>query len=239
MKIKSLLIKALSNDSGKKLLRTAFGAIQNLGMNVESDYSSRNWSNSELARLGRLFQGDIVNVSGWLDSDRSGSGKNYIEYFPNHTSYTITNYPGMRGLETSPNSIPLDLEKEVPQELQNRFDVVFNHTTLEHIFDVTAAVDSLAQLSRDIVIIIVPFLQHQHYDEESYGDYWRFTPMALDRLFAANGFTTIYASANEQSWYPVYIFYVASRHPDKWISKLPPNSIDLLNKKLCHDYFKW
>lgn len=112
MKIKSLLIKALSNDSGKKLLRTAFGAIQNLGMNVESDYSSRNWSNSELARLGRLFQGDIVNVSGWLDSDRSGSGKNYIEYFPNHTSYTITNYPGMRGLETSPNSIPLDLEKK-------------------------------------------------------------------------------------------------------------------------------
>lgn len=240
-KLKSLLIKALSNDRGKKLLRTIFGTIQNLGMNIESSFNSRDWSNSELARFGHLFQGDIVNVSGWLDSDRSASGfkKNYIEYFPNQKSYTLTNYPGTRGLEESPNSIPLDLEKKVPQELQNRFDVVFNHTTLEHVFDISAAVDTLTQLSRDIVIVIVPFIQHQHYDDGSYGDYWRFTPMTLDSLFTRRGFTTLYVSANDQSWFPVYIFYVASRDPDKWVSKFPPNSTGLLREKLCHDYFKW
>ncbi len=240
-KIKSFLIKALNNDSGKKLLRTVFGTIQNLGMSVESGFNSRDWSNSELARFGHLFQGDIVNVSGWLDSDRSalGAKKNYIEYFPNHANYVVTNYPGTRGLEESPNSIPLDLEQSVPPELQNRFDVVFNHTTLEHIFDINTAVDTLAQLSRDIVIVVVPFIQHQHYDDSSYGDYWRFTPMTLDRLFAQRGFTTVYVSANDQSWFPVYVFFVASRHPEKWVLKFPPNSTDLLHKKLCHDYFKW
>lgn len=34
-KIKSLLIKALNDDSGKKLLRAAFGAFQNLGKRLQ------------------------------------------------------------------------------------------------------------------------------------------------------------------------------------------------------------
>ncbi len=238
-KIKSLLIRTLSNPHGIRLLRSAFGIIQNLGMSVEGSYSSRNWSNYELARFGHLFKGDIVNVSGWLDSDRSGSGKKYIEYFPNHASYSITNYPGARGLEESPKSIPLDLEQKTPLELNNRFDVAFNHTTLEHIFDVTTAIKSLACLSRDIIILVVPFIQPQHYDDGSYGDYWRFTPMLLDRLFGMRGFKTVYVSANEQNWFPVYIFYIASRYPERWTAKFPQHSLDLLNRKLCQDYFNW
>jgi hypothetical protein len=208
-------------------------------MEVERGFSSRNWSNSELARFGHLFQGDIVNVSGWLDNDRSGSGKKYIEYFPNHKSYAITNYPGSRGLDGSPGSIPLDLEQNIPAELQNRFDVVLNHTTLEHILEVQTAIDSLALMSRDVVIVVVPFLQHQHYDEGSYGDYWRFTPMTLERLFSKRGFTTVYVSANEQAWFPVYVFFIASRYPERWIPKFPSHSLDLLNKKLSEDYFNW
>ncbi len=237
--IKSFLLATLRNRRGIKLLRASFTAIQKLGMKVESGFSSRNWSNAELARFGHLFVGDVVNVSGWLDNDRSGQGKKYADYFPNHKSYTITNYPGTRGLVENPQSIPLDLEKELPLDMRGRFDVVFNHTTLEHILDAGAAIDSLAGLSRDVVIIVVPFIQPQHYEQGSYGDYWRFTPMALDRLFAEEGFTSLYVSANEQNWFPVYIFYIASRHPEKWRSRFPPNSTELLDRKLCEDYFEW
>jgi hypothetical protein len=238
-KLRSLFVKMLRNTAGKKLLRTMYGEIQNLGMGVESEFNPRDWSNTELARFGHLFNGDIVNVSGWQDNDRSGSGKKYREYFPNCANYLITNYPGTRGLEESPDSIPLDLEKDPPQELCNRFDVVFNHTTLEHVFDVSTAADCLAQLSRDVVILVIPFIQSQHYDEGAYGDYWRFTPMTLDRLFSKNGFTTVYVNANEQNWFPVYIFYVASRNPEKWTQKFPPDARDLLGRKLCQDYHHW
>ena len=239
-KIKSYLIRILSNAKGKRLLRHLYGTLQNLGMNIEPEYSSRYWSNTELARFAALFEGDVVNVSGWLDEDRSSHpAKKYREYFTNSTSYAITNYPGARGREDNTDSIALDLEKPLPAELCGRFDVVFNHTTLEHVFDVTRAVDCLAGLSRDIVILVVPFIQHQHFDEGSYGDYWRFSPMVLDRLFTQRGFTTVYVSANDQSWFPVYVFYIASRHPEKWVSKFPGNAMELLKQKLCFDYFKW
>lgn len=73
----------------------------------------------------------------------------------------------------------LDLAAEdINQELIGKYDVVFNHTTLEHIFKVEKASQNLCLMSKDIVIVIVPFLQEQHAE---YGDYWRFTPLTIKK----------------------------------------------------------
>ncbi len=175
----------------------------------------RIWSNRELKKYAYLFSGDIVNVSGWKDIDKEG--KHYKDYFINASSYTITNYKSeARGFQGYQNEIFLDLEKPLPKELYQRFDVVFNHTTLEHIYDIKTAFSNLCNLSRDIVIIIVPFLQQYHSD---YGDYWRFTPLAIKKMFEENGFEVVYQSFNSHKMSSVYIFTIASRFPEKWRDK--------------------
>lgn len=56
---------------------------------------ARLWSNECLRKYSDYLGGDICNVSGWKDQDKQGGY--YKDYFPNRTSYTITNYGGYRG----------------------------------------------------------------------------------------------------------------------------------------------
>lgn len=172
----------------------------------------RTWSNAELRKFGKLFTGDVVNVSAWADEDKEG-GK-YRDYFGAANSYSITNFKAeARGFQGEENEIFLDLTKELPPELVARYDVVFNHTTLEHIFEVDKAFENLCRLSKDIVIVVVPFLQEMH---GYYGDYWRFTPLALKELFEKQGLSVLYLSFNTEPATSVYVFAVASRLPDSW-----------------------
>jgi hypothetical protein len=173
----------------------------------------RMWSNRELANIGPLFTGKVCNVSAWKDEDKEG--RHYCDYFPNASEYVITNHPGERGLQQTTREIELDLEKPLPDYLYGQFAVVFNHTTLEHIYDVHTAVKNLCLMSNDIVIIVAPFIQLVHYTE-SYGDYWRFTPTALRRLFADNGFEVIYDTYTDIPRSAVYILIVASKLPEPW-----------------------
>jgi hypothetical protein len=140
----------------------------------------RIWSNRELEKFAHLFSGKGVNVSGWKDVDKEG--KKYRDYFSNISEYWITNYKSeARGFQgNQENEIFLDLEEDLDESMYCKFDVVFNHTVLEHIFDVNKAFENLCKLSNDIVIVVVPFLQEQHAE---YGDYWRFTPLAVEKLF--------------------------------------------------------
>ncbi len=172
----------------------------------------RIWSNRELARFAHLFHGDVVNVSAWKDIDKEG--RRYRDYFINAGSYTITNYKAeARGFQGEEGEIFLDLEADLPSELHLRFDVVFNHTTLEHIYRVDKAFANLCRMSKDIVILVVPFLQPYH---GNYGDYWRFTPLVIKRLFEENGFYLVYQSFNNHRMSSVYIFSIATRWPDRW-----------------------
>src|SRR4051812_33827701 len=92
---------------------------------------ARLWSNEQLAAVAPLFHGDVVNVSAWTDDDKQDSS--YRSYFTNASSYTITNHPTMpRGLQ-HPDDVALDLCEQLPPHLREAFDVVFNHTVLEHI----------------------------------------------------------------------------------------------------------
>lgn len=161
-----------------------------------------------------------MNVSAGDDIDKEGS--TYKTYFPRARSYVTTNYsPGaFRGYRGREHELLLDLTTEVPVELHGAFDVVFNHTTLEHIFPVREAFTCLCSLSRDLVIVVVPFCQEQH-ENEGYKDYWRFTPACLRQLFQEEGLTVVFESANNQCNAAVYLFFVASRHPERWIGKLP------------------
>jgi hypothetical protein len=231
--------RVFQNQAVRQLWYRLYQRVQNIGMQLEAEYAPRDWSNDELIKIGHLFSGDIVNISGWRDQDRSKKRLRYADYFPNKRSYTITNYPGERGLDDDPatNSIPLDLEQKLPGDFESRWDVVFCHTTLEHVFDIQSAVATLAELTRDICIVVVPFIQNEHCDDGSYGDYWRFTPTSLDRMFALHGLATVYVSANDQPYYPIYIFYVGSRHPERWQGKLPTSNI--LNTKVGANYYAW
>lgn len=106
----------------------------------------RIWSNRELEKFAHLFEGDIVNVSGWKDIDKEG--RHYKDYFIKANSYTITNFKTeARGFQGYSNEIFLDLEKDLPANLYLHFDVVFNHTTLEHIYSVHKAFSNLCNLS--------------------------------------------------------------------------------------------
>ena len=177
----------------------------------------RLWSNRVLREIAPLFPGDVINVSGWHDDDKEG-GK-YRNYFTNARSYTVTNYGGHRG-DISGGDISLNLEANLPGELHGCADVIFNHTTLEHVFDVFTAVSNLCNMTRDVVIVVVPAFQEEH-ASESFGDYWRFMSGGVRQLFAVNGFTTMYLVSSQCRNSPVYHLCVASRSPERWAGRLP------------------
>ncbi|WP_139247712.1 hypothetical protein [Hyphomicrobium sp. CS1GBMeth3] len=152
-------------------------------------------------------------MSGWQDLDKEG--QRYKEYFPGASEYWISNFRSeARGFQGDlENEFFLDLVQDLDDPLAGKFDVVFNHTVLEHIFEVNKAFANLCRLSRDVVIVVVPFLQEEHAD---YGDYWRFTPQAVDKLFQANGFETVYVNYNDDRNASIYLLAVGSRNPERW-----------------------
>lgn len=185
----------------------------------------RVWSNRELKKFAHLFEGDIANISGWKDIDKEGS--HYRDYFVNASSYCITNYKSeARGFQGSDNEIFLDLTDDLPDEMVGKFDVVFNHTVLEHIFDVHKALANICSMTKDVAIVVVPFLQEMHAD---YGDYWRFTPTAMDKMFAANNMEMLYCSFNSHINASVYLFCIAVKNADKW-NVLIPNEKSHIDK---------
>lgn len=177
---------------------------------------ARLWSNNELKKIAGFFTGNIVNVSAWDDRDKEGGY--YKNYFKNKKDYYYTNYYGKRGISNLKNEFFCDLSKDLPYELENKFDVVFNHTTLEHIFDVRKAFLNICKMSKDIVIIVVPFCQIQH-ETEDWKDYWRFTPSVMRELFRENKLTIIYESANNHINSAIYLFCIGSKNPERWNNK--------------------
>lgn len=173
----------------------------------------RKWSNNELKKFAHFFDGKVINVSAWKDEDKEG--KRYKEYFINAKEYWISNVGGYRGLSGLENEIYLDLEKELPRELEENFDVVFNHTTLEHVFNVTKALDNLVKLTKDILILVVPYVQDQH-ESRDYGDYWRFTPLGIIKNLEIRGMKVIYLSKTPYKKTATYLFIIASKKPEKW-----------------------
>ncbi|MEI7512164.1 MAG: hypothetical protein WCK01_01750 [Candidatus Uhrbacteria bacterium] len=176
----------------------------------------RIWSNQILRQVASSCSGDVINVSGWDDNDKDGGC--YRDYFVNASSYCVSNFPGERGFQGRDNEILLDLEQPLDARLLNRFDTVFNHTTLEHIYDVNTAFRNLCLMNREKVIIVVPFAQEMHFNK-SFKDYWRFSPYVIERMFRDNGITLIYITANEIPRQSIYIVAVGTKKPNKNIEQ--------------------
>jgi hypothetical protein len=178
-----------------------------------TEFAPRPWSNRELRRFAHLFVGDVIHVSGWEDRDKEGGF--YRDYFSKASSYELSNFGGARG--TSPlTDVAIDLEAQVPSELVGKYDVVFNHTTLEHVFDFRGAFARLCDLSKDVVIVVVPFAQVEHWERGSFLDYWRVTEFGLERLFTENELMPLYIAGNHNPIYPTYFFAIGSRQGHKW-----------------------
>lgn len=202
------------------LLNSARQWIIDRARRQHPELSPRRWSNRELATYAPWFEGEVVNVSGWRDEDKEG--RTYKTYFTKASGYSVTNYWGSSTAnDGDPDSLFLDLANDLPDSLRGEFDVVFNHTVLEHIFDVPKAVRNMADMTRDVMIMIVPFMQDEHYSPGLYGDFWRFTPLCVKQLMETNGLNLIHLSSNNSPWFPVYLLAIGSRHPEKWSSQFP------------------
>lgn len=195
--------------------RAAVGAMKRVARN---EVRPRNWSNAELRKFAPLFDGDVINVSGWRDEDKTGG--HYRDYFTAAKSYCVSNYRGESGVTGAAGEVFVDLEAELPPELARRYQVVFNHTTLEHVFDIRKAVANICALSHDCVILVTPFLQQVHYIQGSFGDWWRPTPTCVGRLLEEQGLHVVYQSSNDNPWYVVYIVTVACREPERHRGRL-------------------
>lgn len=176
----------------------------------KKEFDARLWSNLELKKVASFFQGNIINVSAGNDSDKHGGF--YKDYFKNASNYSISNYKE-ESLSNINNEVILDLEKGIPEDLINKYDIVFSHTVLEHVFDIDKAIHNLCCLSKDIVITIVPFIQSYHHEEDFYFDYWRFSPLALIKKFQKHNFKTIYVNWNKDPIGNIYIFHICSSKP--------------------------
>lgn len=195
----------------------------------------RKWSNSELKKFSKNFFGEVINVSGWRDSDKENS--TYKNYFSNCNNYSVSNWSfSERGQENKlvENEYLIDLEKNLDDRLIGKFEVVFNHTTLEHIFDIFKAFQNLCKLSSDTVIIILPFIQEQHTNSD-FKDYWRITPQAIKEMFERNNFELSYINANDEKNSSIYIFAVGCSKNSKnseWIKNITGNKSENINQFL-------
>ena len=177
--------------------------------------AARRWSNQRLREVASAVTGDVINVSAWEDLDKQGN--HYRDYFTRARTYSISNYDGWRG-GRSKNAYKIDLTEAPPEELAGKFDLVYNHTTLEHIFEVRCAFRNLAALSRDLLIVVVPAVQPLHGPDD--GDFWRFSPYCMRRIFQENRFEVIIERFGPR-WTPVkYMFYVAARDASQWDKNL-------------------
>ena len=215
--LETLLVGLMRLPLAGKLVRWGVLAFHRLSVNAmkrvaRNEVRPRNWSNAELRKFAPLFDGAIINVSGWRDEDKNG--RHYRAYFTKAASYGISNYRGESGITGVEGEVFIDLEADLPAELVGRYQVAFNHTTLEHVYDIRKAVANICALSHDSVILVTPFLQQVHYIENSFGDWWRPTPMCVERLLQEQGFHVIYQSSNDNPWYIVYVVTVACRDPD-------------------------
>lgn len=197
--------------------------------------SPRHWSNVELRKvLAHLPPSEnVINVSGWKDGDKEGGL--YRSYFAPGARYTVSNYGDdtARGGEGAHTAVSLDLGAPAPAELEGTFDVAFSHTVLEHIEDPVFAFNQIAKLTSDLIITVVPFKQKMHFEPGQFGDYYRFSPLAMRRLHEKAGFTVLYESYTPPPTLDVYLFYVGTRQPERhrdFPIQLPP--IEALNFKV-------
>ena len=180
------------------------------------DYRKRDarlWSNDRLREIGAAVRDcqSMINVSGWRDGDKEGG--HYRDYFPSVPLYHVSNHPGdaEKGVDAKTDR-GIDLDLELLPELERSYDIVFNHTVLEHVPRPAFSFEQLAKLATKVLITVVPFKQGMHFSPGNFGDYYRFSPMAMRDCFARAGMQVVHESANE-GIDTIYLLHVGVRDP--------------------------
>ncbi len=216
-----------------KLISEAIKRIKLLRIDPEFT-RPRIWSNMELRRIAHNYYGGVLNVSGWADEDKEGGV--YRDYFVNANSYKVSNLGGGEQIgvkKTLNDSLSMDLNIPIDKNLHQSFDLVLCYTVLEHVYNIFQAVSNLCNLTRDSIIVVVPFVQRLHYQSSSelggYSDYWRFTPFLLKKIFSENNFEMVYCSGTDIPSSSLYYFFVFSRSPEKYLKLYgKPGDLELL-----------
>lgn len=170
---------------------------------------ARHWSNIQLKKYAPIFKGDVVNISANKDYDKEGTY--YRQYFTNARSYSITNYGGTNGESDNIDEIHLDLENPLASNLYRRFDICFNHTTLEHTYHVQIAFSNICNMAKNVVILVIPWAQQVH-TCDSFKDWWRMSPYTVEKMFEENGFTMVVCNWNNDFNAAVYLFCIGIRN---------------------------
>ena len=180
-------------------------------------FSPRAWSNEQLRTVAQFVPpgARIINVAGWEDKDKEGSF--YRNYFPSPALYHVSNYPGdqKRGANVH-SDLLIDLGKPIDPTLVGKYDVVFNHTVLEHVKRPWFAFEQLCALSTDLVISVVPWKQKLHFEPGAFGDYFRISPLAMRMLHEENGLKVIYEAYTPLPALDVYLIHVGTKNPSRY-----------------------
>lgn len=119
------------------------------------------------------------------------------------------------------------------------------HTVLEHVFDIFQSTENLCKMSRDVICLVVPFVQIVHTSSE-YSDYWRFAPFAIEKLFNAWGFKVIYRNGVDIPGTSIYYLYIFSKNPNRYAFLGKPKELntlpmgeDIYNKNRLRRYPKY
>ncbi|MFH0958053.1 MAG: hypothetical protein V1897_05040, partial [Pseudomonadota bacterium] len=212
-------IKDILRRTGTYVSIRAIDCASGFLINSHPEWNPRHWSNREILKYGNIYKGDVVNISAWKDGDKEGG--RYRDYFPNAKSYTVTNFGSEMESSGYENEKELDLSRPYSRDL-GKYDLVFSHTVLEHVFQADVAIDNLCRLSRDTIMTVVPFIQVLHWRGNAYRDYWRYSPFALQEIFEKRGFKTLYLSWNDDTpLMNVYLFHIASCRPDAYKDIFP------------------
>ena len=117
----------------------------------------------------------VLNV-GAIPEHKDKEGGKYRDYFPDAAWYTLD----FRKRENDPHHYTVDLHDV--SSIDQRFDLILNISTLEHVKNPFVVVDNLRGLlnPRGYMFIAVPWRYKLH--GLGYGDYWRFTHMAIREL---------------------------------------------------------
>ena len=93
--------------------------------------------------------------------------------------------------------------------------MVFTHTVLEHVFEMNVAFKIMSLLSKKYIIGVVPMINVVHWENNTYKDFWRFTPHGIEQLLNNCNFKLIHLSIGPKNDIYKYILFVGLRNSAK------------------------
>lgn len=138
--------------------------------------SSRQFVNQMLRKYAVGLPVESVLNVGSVPGHKDKQGGRYEDYFPEADWYTLD----FRAQSDNPNHYTVDLHDV--SAVDKRFDLILNISTLEHVKNPFIVVDNLRELLNPTgyMFVSVPWVYKLH--GLGYGDYWRFTHMAIREL---------------------------------------------------------